>query len=288
MAMDTADNILETIQMISEDRLDIRTVTMGISLMDCADSDGERARTRCFDRITAQAARLVEVCEELEAELGIPIINKRISVTPIALVAAASHESDLLPWARMLDDAGKQAGVDFIGGFSALVEKGATSSDQNLISSIPQALAQTDIVCSSVNIGSSRAGINMHAVADMGRAIVETASQSEGGLGAAKLVVFANSVGDNPFMAGAFHGPEMPDCVVSVGVSGPGVINRAIEAVPDAPFDIVAEAVKKAAFKVTRMGELVGNLAAERLGVKFGLGARARAPTAEGGESVAR
>lgn len=288
MAMDTADNILETIQMISEDRLDIRTVTMGISLMDCADSDGERARTRCFDRITAQAARLVEVCEELEAELGIPIINKRISVTPIALVAAASHESDLLPWARMLDDAGKQAGVDFIGGFSALVEKGATSSDQNLISSIPQALAQTDIVCSSVNIGSSRAGINMHAVADMGRAIVETASQSEGGLGAAKLVVFANSVGDNPFMAGAFHGPEMPDCVVSVGVSGPGVIKRAIEAVPDAPFDIVAEAVKKAAFKVTRMGELVGNLAAERLGVKFGIVDLSLAPTAEVGDSVAR
>ena len=288
MAMDTAANILETIQMISEDRLDIRTVTMGISLMDCADSDGDVARNRCFDRITTQAARLVSVCEEIETELGIPIINKRISVTPIALVAAASRESDLVPWAHMLDAAGKHAGVDFIGGFSALVEKGATTADQNLIASIPQALAQTDIVCSSVNIGSSRAGINMDAVADMGRTVLAAAQQSAGGLGAAKLVVFANSVGDNPFMAGAFHGIEMPNCVVSVGVSGPGVIKRAIDGVPDAPVDILAETVKKAAFKVTRMGELVGNLAASRLGVRFGIVDLSLAPTAEVGDSVAR
>ena len=288
MAMDTAANILETIQMISEDRLDIRTVTMGISLMDCADSDGDVARNRCFDRITTQAARLVSVCEEIETELGIPIINKRISVTPIALVAAASRESDLVPWAHMLDAAGKHAGVDFIGGFSALVEKGATTADQNLIASIPQALAQTDIVCSSVNIGSSRAGINMDAVADMGRTVLAAAQQSAGGLGAAKLVVFANSVGDNPFMAGAFHGIEMPNCVVSVGVSGPGVIKRAIDGVPDAPFDILAETVKKAAFKVTRMGELVGNLTASRLGVRFGIVDLSLAPTAEVGDSVAR
>ena len=288
MAMDTAENILETIQMISEDRLDIRTVTMGISLLDCADSDGERARERCFERITTEAARLVAVCEEIEAELGIPIINKRISVSPVALVAGSSRESDLRPWADMLDAAGKAVGVDFIGGFSALVEKGATRSDRALMDSIPEALAATDIVCSSVNIGSSRAGINMDAVARMGEVVRDAAHGSQGGLGAAKLVVFANSVGDNPFMAGAFHGPEMPDCVVSVGVSGPGVIRRAIDGVKGAPFDALAETIKKAAFKVTRMGELVGRLAAERLGVSFGIVDLSLAPTAEVGDSVAR
>ncbi|MCF2705748.1 PFL family protein [Arcanobacterium haemolyticum] len=286
--MDTAQNILETIHMISEDRLDIRTVTMGISLLDCADSDGERARERCYQRITTQAAHLVEVAQGIEAELGIPIINKRISVTPIALVAAASGETNLLPWARMLDAAGKAVGVDFIGGFSALVDKGATPADSALMDSIPEALASTDIVCSSVNIGSSRSGINMNAVARMGEVIVESAHSSEGGLGAAKLVVFANSVGDNPFMAGAFHGVEMPACVVSVGVSGPGVIKRAIDGTAGKPFDDVAEAVKKAAFKVTRMGELVGRLAAERLGVEFGIVDLSLAPTAEVGDSVAR
>ncbi len=288
MAMDTAENILETIQMISEDRLDIRTVTMGMSLLDCADSDGERARARCHERITTGAARLVAVCEEIEAELGIPIINKRISVSPIALVAGSSREGDLRPWAEMLDSAGKAVGVDFIGGFSALVEKGATRADQALMDSIPEALAHTDIVCSSVNIGSSRAGINMDAVARMGAVVREAAHCSAGGLGAAKLVVFANSVGDNPFMAGAFHGPEMPDCVVSVGVSGPGVIRRAIDGVTGAPFDVLAETIKKAAFKVTRMGELVGRLAAERLGVSFGIVDLSLAPTAEVGDSVAR
>ena len=288
MAMDTAENILETIQMISEDRLDIRTVTMGISLLDCADSDGERARARCYERIVGQAARLVEVCEGIEAELGIPIINKRISVSPIALVAGSSRESDLRPWAEMLDAAGKAAGVDFIGGFSALVEKGTTRADQALMDSIPEALASTDIVCSSVNIGSSRAGINMDAVARMGQVVRDAAHGSQGGLGAAKLVVFANSVGDNPFMAGAFHGPEMPDCVVSVGVSGPGVIRRAIDGAAGAPFDVLASTIKKAAFKVTRMGELVGRLAAERLGVSFGIVDLSLAPTAEVGDSVAR
>ncbi|MCD4548902.1 PFL family protein [Schaalia sp. lx-260] len=288
MTMNTAQNILETIHMIAEDRLDIRTVTMGISLLDCADSDSERARQRCYDRITSRAARLVEVASEIEAELGIPIINKRISVTPIALVAAACGETDLTSWAQMLDSAGKAVGVDFIGGFSALVDKGMTPADRALINSIPQALAGTDIVCSSVNIGSSRAGINMEAVARMGEIIVETAQTSKGGLGAAKLVVFANSVGDNPFMAGAFHGVEMPDCVVSVGVSGPGVIKRAIDDVAGRPFDDVAEAVKKAAFKVTRMGELVGRLAAQRLDVEFGIVDLSLAPTAEVGDSVAR
>ncbi|WP_220456738.1 PFL family protein [Changpingibacter yushuensis] len=288
MAMDTAENILETINMIAEDRLDIRTVTMGISLLDCADSDGEKARKRCYDRITSSAANLVIVCEGIEAELGIPIINKRISITPISLVAAASGETDLVPWARMLDSAGKAVGVDFIGGFSALVEKGSTAAETHLMESIPESLATTDIVCSSVNIGSSRAGINMDAVAKMGQVVVDAAHATPGGLGAAKLVVFANSVGDNPFMAGAFHGVEMPDCVVSVGVSGPGVIKRAIDEVDGEPFDIVAEAVKKAAFKVTRMGELVGRLAAERLGVQFGIVDLSLAPTAEVGDSVAR
>ena len=286
--MDTASNILETIEMISEDRLDIRTVTMGISLLDCADSDGSRARRRCCERIARRAADLVSVCEAIETELGIPIINKRISVTPIALVAAASRESDLTPWAQMLDEAAAAVGVDFIGGFSALVEKGATASDLALIDSIPEALSSTKVVCSSVNVGSSRAGINMDAVRAMGEAITASARATENGLGAAKLVVFANSVGDNPFMAGAFHGVEMPDCVVSVGVSGPGVVTRAIASAAGEPFDALAETVKKSAFKITRMGELVGRMAAERLGVDFGIVDLSLAPTSEIGDSVAR
>ncbi len=286
--MDTASNILETIEMISEDRLDIRTVTMGISLLDCADSDGRRARRRCCERIIKRAADLVSVCEAIEAELGIPIINKRVSVTPIALVAAASRESDLTPWAQMLDEAAAAVGVDFIGGFSALVEKGATASDLALIDSIPEALSSSKVVCSSVNVGSSRAGINMDAVRAMGEAITASARATENGLGAAKLVVFANSVGDNPFMAGAFHGVEMPDCVVSVGVSGPGVVTRAIASASGEPFDALAETVKKSAFKITRMGELVGRMAAERLGVDFGIVDLSLAPTSEIGDSVAR
>ena len=285
--MDTA-NILETIRMISDDRLDIRTVTMGISLLDCADPDGRRARRRCYERIAARASGLVSVCGRIEDELGIPIVNKRVSVTPIALVAAASRESDLTAWARMLDEAARAVGVDFIGGFSALVERGATASDRALIDSIPQALAATEVVCSSVNVASSRAGVNMDAVRAMGEAISASAHATEAGLGAAKLVVFANSVGDNPFMAGAFHGVEMPDCVVSVGVSGPGVVKRAIDSAAGEPFDALAEAVKKSAFKVTRMGELVGRMAAERLGVDFGIVDLSLAPTAEVGDSVAR
>ena len=286
--MDTASNILETIEMISEDRLDIRTVTMGISLLDCADSDGGRARKRCRERIVRRAADLVSACEAIETELGIPIINKRVSVTPIALVAAASRESDLTPWAQTLDEAAAAVGVDFIGGFSALVEKGTTASDLALIDSIPEALSSTKVVCSSVNVGSSRAGINMDAVRAMGEAITASAHATENGLGAAKLVVFANSVGDNPFMAGAFHGVEMPDCVVSVGVSGPGVVKRAIDSAAGEPFDALAETVKKSAFKVTRMGELVGRMAAERLGVDFGIVDLSLAPTSEIGDSVAR
>ncbi|AIE83345.1 DUF711 family protein [Actinotignum timonense] len=284
----TAQNILETLAMIREDRLDIRTVTMGISLLDCADSDGERARERARARIMERAARLVPVAQEIEAELGIPIINKRISVTPIAMVAAASGEKDLTPWAVMLDECAREIGVDFVGGFSALVEKGMTRADEALIDSIPAALAATSVVCSSVNIGTSRAGINMSAVARMGETICELAARTDKGSGAARLVVFANSVGDNPFMAGAFHGVEMPDCVVSVGVSGPGVITRAITAAEGASFDELAEEIKRSAFKITRMGELVGQLAAQRLGVPFGVVDLSLAPTPEVGDSVAR
>lgn len=282
------NEILETVNMIAQDKLDIRTVTMGISLLDCADSDDARARERAYNKITRLAANLVETARSIEAELGIPIINKRISVTPIALVAGASENPDYVEWARTLDAAAKAVGVDFLGGFSALVEKGATVSDQRLIDSIPQALTSTDVVCSSVNIGSSRAGINMDSVKRMGEVVAETAALPGGLLGAAKLVVFANSVGDNPFMAGAFHGVEMPECVVSVGVSGPGVIKRAIDSVPEGSFNELAEIVKKAAFKVTRTGEIVGRMAAERLGVRFGIVDLSLAPTAEVGDSVAR
>ncbi|WP_370870614.1 PFL family protein [Arcanobacterium wilhelmae] len=286
--MHNVNEILDTVNMIAQDKLDIRTVTMGISLLDCADSDDAKARARAYEKITRLAANLVETAQSIEAELGIPIINKRISVTPIALVAGASEKADYVEWARMLDSAAKAVGVDFVGGFSALVEKGATTSDQRLIDAIPEALTSTDVVCSSVNIGSSRAGINMDAVKRMGEVIAETAHRPGGLLGAAKLVVFANSVGDNPFMAGAFHGVEMPECVVSVGVSGPGVIKRAIDSVPEASFNELAEIVKKAAFKVTRTGEIVGRMAAKRLGVQFGIVDLSLAPTAEVGDSVAR
>ena len=289
MAFDRSANILETIQMIDEDKLDIRTVTMGISLLDCADSDGERARQKIFDKITTRAASLVEVAEGIEAELGIPIINKRISVTPISLVAGASADEDYVEFAKTLDAAAKAVGVNFIGGLTALVDKGATPADEKLMNSIPRALNETDVVCASVNIGSSRAGINMSAVQRMGEVIRETAdgSAEKHGFGCSKLVVFANAVSDNPFMAGAFHGVQEADNVGSVGVSGPGVVKRALEKVRGESFDACAEAVKKAAFKITRVGQLVGNLASERLGVDFGIVDLSLAPTAEVGDSVA-
>lgn len=287
--MNRKENILETIQMIAEDKLDIRTITMGISLLDCADSDGEKAREKIYRKITTYAKDLVTVAQEIEQNLGIPIINKRISVTPIALVAGASQDEDYVAFARTLDEAGKQIGVDFIGGFSALVEKGYTKGDRILIDSIPQALSQTSLVCSSVNIGSTKAGINMDAVAQMGKIVKETAERTAetGGLGAAKLVVFANAVDDNPFMAGAFHGVGEPDVVIHVGVSGPGVVKRSLEKVKGEPFDVVAEAIKVAAFKVTRMGQLVGTMAAEKLGVPFGIVDLSLAPTPALGDSVA-
>ena len=283
------DNILETIRMIEEQKLDIRTVTMGISLLDCADSDGEVARRKIYDKITSRAANLVSVCEGIEAELGIPIVNKRIAVTPIALAAGASNDEDYVEFARTLDAAAKAVGVNFVGGFSALVDKGMTPADEKLIRSIPRALAETDVVCSSVDIGSSRAGINMSAVKLMGETIRATADLTADahGFGCAKLVVFANAVSDNPFMAGAFHGVQEADTTISVGVSGPGVVHRALQKVRGESFDTCAEEIKKAAFKITRVGQLVGTLAAERLGVQFNIIDLSLAPTAEIGDSVA-
>ncbi|EUJ37557.1 PFL family protein [Brochothrix thermosphacta] len=286
--METAQ-VLETIRMIQEENLDIRTITMGISLLDCIDSDGEVARQKIYNKIVTKAAKLVEVGEQISAEYGIPIINKRISVTPIALIAGASGDTDYVAYAHTLDQAAKAVGVNFIGGFSALVEKGYNIGDERLIASIPQALAQTERVCSSVNVGTTRAGINMDAVKQMGEIIKETAELTgdNQGLCCAKLVVFANAVEDNPFMAGAFHGVGEADCVIHVGVSGPGVVKRALEQVKGESFDVVAETVKKTAFKITRMGQLVGVEASERLGVPFGIVDLSLAPTPAIGDSVA-
>ena len=281
----SSNNILDTIAMIEKYRLDIRTVTMGISLLGCMRSATKDTCTAVYDTITRRAENLVSECEKIERELGIPIVNKRISVTPVALIASREHELV----AHALDEAAKAVGVNFIGGYSALVEKGMSESDSRLIASIPEALASTDVVCSSVNIGSSRAGINMDAVRTMGEVIKQAAelTKDQGAIGCAKLVVFANAVGDNPFMAGAFHGVEEPDCVVSVGVSGPGVVDRALGSLAGASLDEVAEAIKKAAFKITRAGQLVGTMASQRLQVPFGIVDLSLAPTAELGDSVA-
>ncbi|HZK32439.1 MAG TPA: PFL family protein [Corynebacterium sp.] len=280
--------ILATIEMIEKYRLDIRTVTMGISLLECTRTTMAETAQAVYDRITAQAERLVEVCQDIEAELGIPIVNKRISVTPVSLITAglAGNPADI---AAALDRAAQETGVNFIGGYSALVEKGATTAEKILIDSIPEALSTTDLVCGSVNVASSRAGINMNAAAAMGRIIKEAAelTRDNSAIACAKLVVFANAVGDNPFMAGAFHGIEEPDCVVSVGVSGPGVIDQALGSLEGATLDQVAEEIKKAAFKITRTGQLVGTLASERLGVPFGIVDLSLAPTAKMGDSVA-
>ncbi|EAC8464766.1 PFL family protein [Listeria monocytogenes] len=283
------NQILETIRMIEEEKLDIRTITMGISLLDCMDGDGEVARKKIYQKIVTKARNLVAVGEAIESEFGIPIINKRISVTPIAIIAGSSDDADYVEFAKTLDAAAKEVGVNFIGGYSALVQKGYTKGDEILIRSIPQALAQTERVCSSVNVGSTRTGINMDAVRQMGEVIKETADLTADtqGLGCAKLVVFANAVEDNPFMAGAFHGVGEADCVINVGVSGPGVVKRAIEKVKGEPFDIVAETVKQTAFKITRMGQLVGQVASEKLGVPFGIVDLSLAPTPTIGDSVA-
>ena len=288
--MINTNEILDTIRMIDQQHLDIRTITMGISLLDCADPDPKAACQKIYDKITRRAEHLVATGEAIEREFGIPIVNKRISVTPMALVAGASETSSYVPFAVAMDSAAKTAGVDFIGGFSALVQKGATPADRKLISSIPEALAITDYVCSSVNVGSTKAGINMNAVGVMGRIIKETAERTadKGGFGCAKLVVFCNAVEDNPFMAGAFHGVGEPDCIINVGVSGPGVVYHALQAVKGQSFDVVAETVKKTAFRITRMGQLVAQEASRRLGVPFGIVDLSLAPTPAIGDSVAR
>ena len=277
--------ILETIRMVEEENLDIRTITMGISLLDCIDASTEKTCQNIYNKITSKAKNLVKVGDEIASEFGIPIINKRISVTPIAIVASASGGQDCVAFARVLDKAAKAVGINFIGGYSALVEKGYQGADLSLIQSIPEALAETEFVCSSVNIGSTRAGINMDAVKLMGETIKQTAEASD--MGCAKFVVFANAVEDNPFMEGAFHGVGEADCEINVGVSGPGVVKRALEKVKGESFDVVAETVKKTAFKITRMGQLVGQIASERLHVPFGIVDLSLAPTPAVGDSVA-
>ena len=284
------NDILETINMIDQQHLDIRTITMGISLLSCADPDPKAACRKVYDKITRCAEKLVRTGEEIEREFGIPIVNKRISVTPMALVAAASETEDYVPFAAALDAAAKTTGVNFIGGFSALVQKGMTEADRKLIAAIPEALAATELVCSSVNVGSTKAGINMDAVALMGQTIKRTAelTAAHGGFGCAKLVVFCNAVEDNPFMAGAFHGVGEPEKVINVGVSGPGVVHHALKAVKGQPFDVVAETVKKTAFRITRMGQLVAQEASRRLDTPFGIVDLSLAPTPAVGDSVAR
>ena len=283
-------DIMSTIDMIDHQHLDIRTITMGISLLDCADPDPAACARKIHDKICRQAEHLVATGCQIERELGIPIVNKRISVTPIALVASACETEDFVPFARAMDQAAKTCGVDFIGGFSALVHKGMASGDRRLIAAIPQALAETELVCSSVNVATTKAGINMDAVRLMGQAIKKTAelTKDRDGLGCAKLVVFCNAVEDNPFMAGAFHGVGEADAVVSVGVSGPGVVHHALQAVKGRPFDEVSECIKKTAFRITRVGQLVAQEASRRLGVPFGVVDLSLAPTPAVGDSVAR
>ena len=283
------ENILETNRMIQNNKLDVRTITMGISLFGCISEDGDRMCTRIYDHITKEAEYLVKTGEDLERELGVPIINKRISVTPISLIGGASNLPNYVPIARALDKAAKAVGVNFIGGFSALVSKGYTEGDRKLIASIPEALATTDIVCSSVGIGSTKAGINMDAVAEMGHIVKETArlTADRDALGCAKLVIFCNPVEDNPFMAGAFHGVTEGQTTISVGVSGPGVVKHALEAVKGEPFDVVAETIKRTAFKITRVGQLVAQEASRRLNKQFGIIDISLASTPAVGDSVA-
>ncbi len=287
--MINSGEILQTIEMIDQQHLDIRTITMGISLRDCAHPDIKACCDKIYDKITKYAENLVKTGEQIEREFGIPIVNKRISVTPAALVAESCETEDFVPIAVALDRAAKAVGVNFIGGYSALVHKGCTKGDAKLLRALPEALATTERVCSSVNIATTRAGINMNAVAEMGRIIKKTAALTahDNGFGCAKIVVFANAVEDNPFMAGAFHGTGEPECVINVGVSGPGVVHHALQACKGQPFDEVAETIKKTAFRITRMGQLVAQEASKRLGVPFGVVDLSLAPTPEIGDSVA-
>ena len=288
--MQNINDIISTLDMIDHQHLDVRTITMGISLLDCCDEDINKVADKIYDKITKKAEKLVETGEQIEKEFGIPIVNKRISVTPVSIVGASCRQTNYTPLAIALDKAAKTCGVNFIGGFSALVHKGFTNGDLNLINSIPEALASTDEVCSSVCVASTKAGINMDAVALMGKIIKQTADMTakDGGFGCAKLVVFANAVEDNPFMAGAFHGVGEPECVINVGVSGPGVVHHALKSCKGQPFDVVAETIKKTAFKITRMGQLVAREASSRLGVPFGIVDLSLAPTPAKGDSVAR
>lgn len=281
-------DILETIAMIEQENLDIRTITMGISLLDCCDSDPAVACAKIYEKITKKAERLVSVGEQIEREYGVPIINKRISVTPVSMIYACSH-GDPVDYARTLERAAQTVGVNFIGGYSALVQKGFSSGDEALIKSIPEALSVTEHLCSSVNIGSTKAGINMDAVALMGKIIREAAevTADRGCIGPAKLVVFCNAPEDNPFMAGAFHGAGEPDCVINVGVSGPGVVRHALTQIPDGNLTDIADMVKRTAFKITRVGQLVAREASKRLGVPFGIVDLSLAPTPAVGDSVA-
>ena len=283
-------DIMETIEMLTAENLDVRTVTMGISLLDCIDPDADKACEKIYNKITRLAGNLVSVVDGISAEYGIPIVNKRISVTPIAMLLGAAPDADPVQYAKTLDRAAKAVGVNFIGGFGALVHKGFSAGDKRLIAAIPRALAETDIVCSSVNIGSTKSGINMDAVKLMGEVVRETAELTKDNMcmGDAKLVVFCNAPEDNPFMAGAFHGAGEPDCEIHVGVSGPGAVRAALAKLPkDAPMDEVAELVKRTAFKITRLGQLVANLASERLGVPAGIIDLSLAPTPAIGDSVA-
>ncbi|MGE5379891.1 MAG: PFL family protein [Methylocystaceae bacterium] len=283
------DEVMETVDMLRSEHLDIRTITMGISLRDCHGSSGEEAGKKAYDKICACAAKLVQVGEDIEKEYGIPIINKRVSVTPVSMLADGLTRSDLERVGQYLDNAAKEVGVNFLGGYSALVHKGFTKGDLELIRSIPEVLARTSCLCSSVNVGTTRAGINMDAVAMMGNIIKETSEKTagQGGLGCAKLVVFCNAVEDNPFMAGAFHGAGEPETVINIGISGPGVVRKVVETHPDVDLGTLAYLIKNTAFKITRMGELVGREASERLQAPFGIVDLSLAPTPAPGDSVA-
>ena len=289
MPIISSNDIIETTHMITQENLDVRTITMGISLRDCADPDMQTCARKIYDKITRKAEKLVKTGCDIESELGVPIINKRISVTPIAIVGESCGETNYTPLAVALDKAAHEVGVNFIGGFSALVDKGYTKGDRNLIASIPEALASTELVCSSVNVGSTKAGINMDAVAEMGRIVKDTAERTKeaDAIGCAKLVVFCNAVNDNPFMAGAFLGVTEPESMISVGVSGPGVVKHALEAVRGQDIGAVAETIKRTAFKITRVGQLVAQEAAKRLNTQFGIIDLSLAPTPAVGDSVA-
>ena len=281
--------IVETNKMIKESNLDVRTITMGISLMDCADSDLTKFNQKIYDKITKKAENLVKTGEDIARQYGIPVVNKRISVTPISIAAAGCKADSYVSVAETMDRAAKEVGVNFIGGFSALIHKGCTPGDEILINSIPEALAVTDMVCSSVNVGTSRNGINMNAVKRMGEIILDAAERTKDRscIGCAKLVVFCNAVEDNPFMAGAFHGVGEKDCVINVGVSGPGVVKRALEQVRGEDFETLCETVKRTAFKITRAGQLVAQEASRRLDVPFGIIDLSLAPTPAIGDSIA-